>query len=145
MGYVSKHESPDRNVGIRLSILGGHGGYWRVGLLQCPRWLLSIIMRSRCLTEPSHLWTCAWLHTYLWSWPLTPLRLYILVRAIVSSFQLDPTPETVRIPPLLVEFVSVILVVHKAALYFKTGTPREWAGSRLMSSILRYSVIYFIV
>ncbi|KAF8529788.1 hypothetical protein JB92DRAFT_607221 [Gautieria morchelliformis] len=49
------------------------------------------------------------------------------------------------IPPLLVEIVSVVLVITKAVLYFQSGAPRKSAGSRLMSSILRYSLFYFVV
>ncbi|KIJ56462.1 hypothetical protein M422DRAFT_239677 [Sphaerobolus stellatus SS14] len=49
------------------------------------------------------------------------------------------------IPPLIVEIVTLILVAWKAFLYYRGNTPREWAGSRLMVSIVRYSVFYFLV
>lgn len=48
-----------------------------------------------------------------------------------------------RLPPLVVEGVSVILVSHKALLYFRGKVPSDWAGTRLMHSLLKYSVFYF--
>ena len=51
---------------------------------------------------------------------------------------------TFRIPPLVLETISVSLVVYKAILYFRLGAPKTWGGSRFMDSIVRYSVLYFI-
>jgi len=49
------------------------------------------------------------------------------------------------IPPMIIETISVILVLYKAIRHFQKGPPKEWAGSRFMQSIARYSVIYFVV
>ncbi|KAF8582399.1 hypothetical protein K439DRAFT_1661837 [Ramaria rubella] len=49
------------------------------------------------------------------------------------------------LPPLLVETLSVILVLHKAIRHFQGGAPKEWVGSRFISAIVRYSIIYFVV
>lgn len=49
------------------------------------------------------------------------------------------------LPPLIIEGVSVALVSHKALLYFRGEVPNNWAGTRLMHSLLKYSVFYFAV
>jgi len=48
------------------------------------------------------------------------------------------------VPPIVIETLSVILVVYKALQHYRNGGPKEWAGSRFMYSIARYSVIYFV-
>lgn len=53
--------------------------------------------------------------------------------------------EMARLPPLVVETISVILVIYKGGLYFQRGTPSEWPGSRFMRSIVHYSIFYFAV
>jgi hypothetical protein len=50
-----------------------------------------------------------------------------------------------RLPPILVETVSVMLVIHKAVVYFREDNPEESAASRLMLSLVRHSVLYFVV
>ena len=50
-----------------------------------------------------------------------------------------------RIPPLILETISVALVVYKAVQHYRTGAPKTWVGSRVMSSIVRYSVLYFVM
>ena len=47
-----------------------------------------------------------------------------------------------RIPPILVETISVSLVVYKATHCFRA--PKAQGGSRFMDCILRYSVLYFV-
>ena len=47
-----------------------------------------------------------------------------------------------RIPPILVETISVSLVVYKATHYLRA--PKTQGGSRFMDCILRYSVLYFV-
>lgn len=55
------------------------------------------------------------------------------------------TDSRFRLPPLVVETISVMLVVYKAVHHFQLGAPKSWTGSRFMNSIVRYSVFYFVV
>ncbi|GJJ14285.1 hypothetical protein Clacol_008549 [Clathrus columnatus] len=48
------------------------------------------------------------------------------------------------VPPIIIETLSVILVVYKALNHYRNGGAKEWAGSRFMYSIVRYSIIYFV-
>jgi len=78
----------------------------------------------------------------------SPLPRYVYAFWLVISLQSrhNFTHNTnYRIPPLAVEVISLILVAYKAVLHYQGNTPREWAGSRLMDSIVRYSVFYFSV
>ena len=73
------------------------------------------------------------------------LRLLVSRSLYLSPFHPTLRHYTSRIPPLLIEWISVTLVVYKAIRYFQMGAPMSWAGSRFMDSIVRYSVLYFIM
>ena len=119
--------------GLGYSHMKGRSYSQRPDLFWCP------------MSKPpsqSHLWTPS-LGAHLWPWPPTPLCLCLLVCGFLLLH--NSTHKSIRIPPLLVEFVSVIFVIHKAILHFQGASPMERVGSRALRSILRYSVVYFIV
>ncbi|KAF8530121.1 hypothetical protein BU17DRAFT_59896 [Hysterangium stoloniferum] len=64
---------------------------------------------------------------------------------ICAPSGIPPFAYVFWIPPIIIETISVILVLFKAVRHVQGGAPKEWAGSRFMELIARYSVIYFIL